>query len=343
MRESGDLKMRINTILRFSVLAVVVILYGCASFGAITAEEYFSIGMAYFDMGKFAEAEKWLIRAKAKDKTMNASEYNLGRIAFETGRYEEALKHFQSILKQDPNNVMALKAAAYTYIRNGEIEKAESLYEKLLSIVPESADDGYNYALVLYYMEKYAEAEQVLKNHEFALLDNSDVLLLYARAQKKQDKPEAIDSYADWLANNNDAKVRYEYAQLLENHEMYARSLEEYRSALESLAKDSVDPSKPDIRFSIARVILTADSGNAEGIEELKGAVKDGFSDVEKMQELLDDERVRAADKDEIRLLLADVRRAVEAAAKTAEAGKDAGVSDEDDASKTDDDDEETE
>jgi hypothetical protein len=122
---------------------------------------------------------------------------------------------------------------------------------------------------------------------------------------------------------------------------MYARSLEEYRSALEGLAKGSVDPSKPDIRFSIAHVILTADSGNAEGIEELKGAVQDGFSDVEKMQELLDDERVRAADKDEIRLLLADVKRAAEAAAKAAEEGKDADVSNEDDASETDD--EETE
>ncbi|MDR0495821.1 MAG: tetratricopeptide repeat protein [Treponema sp.] len=306
-------KTRFAVLLRFFVLAIIIFCNGCSSFGAISAEEYFSIGMAYFDMGKFAEAEKWLIRAKAKDKTMNASEYNLGRIAFETGRYEEALKHFNSILRKDPNNVLALKAAAYTYIRNGQIEKAEALYDKILSIVPESADDGYNYALVLYYMEKYAEAEQVLKNHEFALLDNNDVLLLYARTQKQQGKPEAIDTYANWLTNNNDAKVRYEYAQLLESHEMYARSLEEYRLALEELSSNSVDPSKPDIRFAIAHVILTADSGNAEGMGELKGAVLDGFSNMEKMQELLDDERIRSADRDEIRQMLADMKRAADA------------------------------
>ncbi|MCL2271042.1 MAG: tetratricopeptide repeat protein, partial [Treponema sp.] len=67
----------------FFCIAAVIALNGCASWGAASAEEYFSIGMAYYDMGKFAEAEKWLNRAKARDRTMSASEYNLGRIAFE--------------------------------------------------------------------------------------------------------------------------------------------------------------------------------------------------------------------------------------------------------------------
>jgi tetratricopeptide (TPR) repeat protein len=215
--------------------------------------------------------------------------------------------------------VPALKALAYTYIKNGEIEKAETLYDRVLAIVPESADDGYNYALVLYYMEKYAEAEQVLKNHEFALLDNNDVLLLYARAQKQQNKPEAIDTYANWLVNNKDTKVRYEYAQLLEKNELYARSLEEYRLTLEELSSGGVDPSKQEIRFSIAHVILIADSGNAEGMSELTGAVQDGFSDVEKMQELLDDERIRSADEDDIRQLITEIKRSAAEAAKTAD------------------------
>jgi tetratricopeptide (TPR) repeat protein len=276
--------------------------------------------MAYYDMGKYDEAEKWLTRAKAKDRTMVASEYNLGRIAFETGRYEDAVKHFESILKRDPNNVLALKAAAYTRIRNGDIEKAAALYDRVLLLVPESADDGYNYALVLYAMKKYDEAEKVLKTHEFALLDNNDVLLLYARAQKEQGKPEAIDSYDKWLINNTDAKVRYEYAQLLESHALYARALEEYRTALAALAGSSVDPSKQDVRFSIAALLLIADSGSAEGITELNGAVADGFSDLDKIQELLNRDRISAANKESIRAVIAQVRRTIEAA-QSAETG----------------------
>ena len=312
--------MKTRIIVFLLTAAAVLVFNNCISSGAASAEEYFAIGMAYFDMGKFAEAEKWLNRAKAKDRTMHASEYNLGRIAFETGRYDDALKYFKSILKRDPNNVLALKAAAYTYIRNGDIEKAGELYDKVLKLVPESADDGYNYALVLFAMKKYEEAEQVLNNHEFALLDNNDVLLLYARSQKEQNKPEAIDSYEKWLVNNTDAKVRYEYAQLLESHQLYARALEEYRAALGEIAADAAAPAKSDIRFAVARVLLIADSGSNAGITELKGAVDDGFSDSEKVSELLTYERISAKHKDEIRTIVTEMKRAADAAAKAAEA-----------------------
>jgi tetratricopeptide (TPR) repeat protein len=299
-----------------------ITLNGCASWGAASAEEYFSIGMAYFDMGKFDEAEKWLNRAKAKDKTKSASEYNLGRIAFETKRYADAAKHFEAVLKRDGGNVLALKAAAYTRIKTGEIAKAEAHYRTLLELVPESADDGYNYALVLYAMEKYSEAEQVLKNHEFALLDNNDVLLLYARTQKAQDKVEAIDSYAKYLVNNSDAKVRYEYAQLLEGQELYARALEEYRSVLSALAQDSTEPKKSDLRFTIARLLLIADSESKDGLAELEGAVSDGFADFEAVEKLLADERIGAANRDSIKTIITEGRRAAEAAAKADEAAE---------------------
>ena len=301
------------------LLAVLPVFYGCVG-GAASAEEYFAIGMAYYDMGKYAEAEKWLNRARARDRTMTASEYNLGRIAFETGRYEEASRRFESILKRDPNNVMALKAAAYTRIRSGDIEKAQELYDRLLLLVPESADDGYNYALVLYAMKKYPEAEQVLKNHEFALLENNDVLLLYARTQKEQGKVEAIDTYASWLANNNDAKVRYEYGQVLEGHELYARALEEYRAAHAGLSAASVDPARQELRFIIARLILIADSDKNDGITELRGAVNDGFDDIEEMEKLLNDQRISSANRNEVRAVIAEVRRAAEAAAEAAAA-----------------------
>jgi tetratricopeptide (TPR) repeat protein len=276
--------------------------------------------MAYYDIGKYEEAEKWLIRAKAKDRTKTASEYNLGRIAFEGKRYDEAIKYFEKILKRDPNNVLALKAAAYTHIKNGDIARASEMYKRLLVLVPESYDDGYNYALVLFAMKRYDEAEQVLKTYEYALMDNNDVLLLYARAQKEQDKPEAIDTYARWLVNNSDAKVRNEYAQLLEGHQMYARALEEYRTVYSSLSSSSVDPSKANVKFAIARLVLTADAESKEGITELKAAVDDGYKDFDEIEKLLADNKVSAANKDDIRAIVTEGRRAIEEAAAAAAA-----------------------
>jgi tetratricopeptide (TPR) repeat protein len=284
--------------------------------------------MAYFELGKFEEAEKWLNRARLADKTKTASEYNLGRIAFETGRYQDAAKSFERILKQDPQNVMALKAAAYTQIKTGDFEAAETYYQRVLALVPESADDGYNYALVLYAMKKYAAVEEVLSGHQFALLDNNDVLLLFARAQAAQDKIEAADSYAQWLANNSDPKVRYEYAQVLEKAELYARALEEYRTALSGLSPDSTDPAKPDIRYTIARLLLIADAESAEGVSELRTAVSEGFTDMAVLEELLNDERISAANRESVRTLIDETNQAAaENAAAEAEAAEAAAES----------------
>jgi tetratricopeptide (TPR) repeat protein len=293
---------------------LVWFLGSCATWGA-SAEEYYSLGMAYYELGKFEEAEKWLNRARMADRTQTASDYNLGRIAFEAGRYEDAAKHFETVLKKDPQNVMALKAIAYTRIKTGDLEIAERFYERVLALVPESADDGYNYALVLFAIKKYAEAEKVLGAHEFALLDNNEVLLLYARAQAAQDKIEAVDSYAQWLVNNSDPKVRYEYAQLLEKAELYARALEEYRTTLNGLAQDSADPKKPDLRYAIARLLLIADSENAEGATELETAVSEGFTDTAALEELLKDARISAANRGAIQTQIDTIKRAAEEAA----------------------------
>ena len=308
--------------------ALVVVLCGACVSAAASAEEYYSIGMAYFDVGKFEEAEKWLNRAKAVNKTRVASEYNLGRIAFETGRYREAAAHFETIIKQDPDNILALKAAAYTRIKTGEFDQAEALYSRVLALSPDSADDGYNYALVLYAMEKYADAERVLAGYQFALLDNSETMLLYARAQKAQGKVEAVDSYAKWLANNADSAVRYEYAQLLESQELYARALEEYRLALSDFRSSGGGLERTDIRFALARLLLIADSGSDEGITELQGAVNEGYSGIDAMEKLLEDGRISAVNKTSVSAIISDTRRNLEEAAREAEnAGEDSGES----------------
>ena len=322
----------------FCALVIFPALSGCVTQGVMSAEEYFSLGMAFFDLGQaakdastrtkhFTEAEKWLNRARQIDKTKNASEYNLGRIAFETGRFEEAAERFESILKRDSANTLALKAAAYSRIKTGEIEKAEAWYQQLLELIPESADDGYNYALVLYTVEKYAEAERVLDGYKFALLNNNDTLLLYARAQKAQGKVEAADSYAQWLVSNKNSKVRIEYAQILESQEFYARALEEYRAALTELETDKA-ADKLTTRFDIARLLLIADSETDGGIKELSEAVDAGFSDIEAVEKLLEDKRISGENLQSLRTLINDMQRKKEEKEKAEEAAKAAAEAD---------------
>jgi tetratricopeptide (TPR) repeat protein len=285
----------------------------CASQVGISAEEYYSMGMAYLELGKYEEAEKWLSRARAIDKTKTASEYNLGRIAFETGRYEEAAGIFDRILAQDAENILALKAAAYTKIKTGELEKAEALYERVLALIPDSADDGYNHALILFAMEKHEQAEAVLLKFEFTIEDNKDASLLLARTQKALNKPEAVNTYDKWLQNNTDNQVRYEYAEVLEQGEFYAKALEEYRSVLDAIPASSgagQSLSRPSVRFTIGRLLLIADPESEDGIDELTLAVTDGFSDTEALEKLTEDSRIPDTRKDAIRRLIYNIKTA---------------------------------
>jgi tetratricopeptide (TPR) repeat protein len=280
---------------------------GCAGTAA-SAQEYYALGIAYYDLGKFEEAEKWLNRAKQADRTMVASTYSLGRIAYETKRYEDAAKYFESVLKKDGDNILALKAAAYSRIKTGDIEIAEKHYAKLQSLVPESADDGYNHALVLFALERYTKAEEVLEKYPVSLQENKDTMLLYARCQAKLKKVEAIDSFSNWLSINSDVKVRYEYAQLLEDNELYARALEEYRKTLTEITASAVNPKKNEVRFALARTLLIADGENTEGITELQTAVSDGFNDIEAVEELLKN-KINAANKTSIQSIINDMKK----------------------------------
>ncbi|MDR1058413.1 MAG: tetratricopeptide repeat protein [Treponema sp.] len=284
-------------LLSFLLLGSLLGASSCLSRSAASAEEYFSIGMAYFELGKFEEAEKWLNRARGEDKTRVASEYNLGRIAFEAGRYGDAVEYFDRVLKRDPVNVMALRAAAYTRIKTGENEMAAALYNRVLELVPESADDGYNYALVLYVLKEYGKAEEVLFRHSHALDENMNMLLLLARTQRGLEKVEAIDAYARWLGNNTDAGVRYEYAQVLEKEELYAKALEQYREALGGLSPDSKEPTREELRLAIIRLLMIADGESEDGLKELNGAVEEGFADLDALAALMEDARLSEANR----------------------------------------------
>jgi tetratricopeptide (TPR) repeat protein len=284
--------------------AIMLICAGCAS-QAASAEEYYTLGMAYYELGKFDDAERWLSKASTVKKTMNASTYNLGRIAYETGRYSEAAKQFERLVKADPENIMAIKSAAYTEIMLGNFEKAESYYFKLLQLEPESASDGYNHALILYALNKYNEAEAMLRKFSYAMPENKNTLLLLARTQRALNKIEALDTYALWLANNSDALVRHEYALLLVEHDYLARAIEAMRKVQSELTSDLGTLKRNAVQFELARLLLIADPENPDGLQTMRNAINSGFNDVKALNELINDPRISKTSKTELLVLSA--------------------------------------
>jgi tetratricopeptide (TPR) repeat protein len=325
---------RWTVLLSFLVMIFTFCGISCASARLVaSAEEYYTLGMAYFELGKYEDAEYWLNRARYVNKTRIATEYNLGRIAFERGRYGEALKYFERILAKDSENILALRAAAYTKIKLSDIEGAENYYDRVLRLVPESYDDGYNYALVLFAMDKTDKAEEVLLKYDLIIDANSDAVLLLARVQAKLDKVEAVDNYDRYLQAKPDNKVRFEYAELLEKNEFYARAQEEYNTILEGLpaggsSGESGDLTKPRLLFAVARLLLIAESDSDSGITALSRAVEEGFKDIPALEALLEEPKITDAQKEEIRRVITDLESAEKADAGQDENGEN-GESDE--------------
>lgn len=281
----------------------------CASIpSAASAEEYYNLGIAYYDLGKFAEAEGWFLKAKRADKTRGASEYNLGRIAFETGRTEEAIRIFETLLKKDPDNVLTLKAAAFARLKNGDLEKAEAYYLRVVELLPETVDSTYNYALVLHASKKDERALEVL----FPLLkkspDDLDMLLLLARVEKTLGRPEAVDRYARRLELGDDPRIRREYAEACEAAGLYARAVENYDLVLSSDKAEKAGVVKNAVRFAKARALLIAggDSTGDGGLTELKAALAEGFKDDAALDALAADERISS--REEVAAIIAEGR-----------------------------------
>jgi hypothetical protein len=100
------------------------------------------------------------------------------------------------------------------------------------------------------------------------------------------------------------AQGLYEYAQVLENAGFYARALEQYREAMNALTQDTEQLKRSTLRFEQARLLLIADPENSEGITELSASVNEGFSDTERINVLLLDDRITHTHREEIRSIL---------------------------------------
>lgn len=284
----------------FGICSIVA----CATAGGtvVRAEEYYSIANAYFELKKYDEAERWFSLASRHEKTALAARYQLGRIAFEKGEPAEAARIFEDLLPLDPDNLMLIRAAAYSRMKLGEWDAAISLFDKASHLAPETEDARYNYALALAYADRFEEAAERLKPRVEAFPDDRESILLLARMERKLERPEAADHFAVALALKDDVAVRVEFAECLESLDFFARAVEEYDTLLDS---ETLAPAKKaEYRFLKARALLFAGDG-AAGVSELREAITDGFTDRAALELLLADPRL--ADKAPIEEILSGI------------------------------------
>lgn len=96
------------------------------------------LGNAYFDTGKYEEAEKWYTTALAKkaDDVDVRTDLGLTFIFRDKPNYDRAIQEFQRSLALDPNHPQTLQNLTVAYTKKGDAARANETLAKLEGLDP---------------------------------------------------------------------------------------------------------------------------------------------------------------------------------------------------------------
>lgn len=111
--------------------------------GELKPDDYVTtvnLGNAYFDSGKYEDAEKTYAAALAKkpEDLDVRTDYGLSFMMRTAPDYDRAVKEFGAVLERDPNHKMALQNMAAAYAKKGDSKKANETVAKLEAIDPQN-------------------------------------------------------------------------------------------------------------------------------------------------------------------------------------------------------------
>ena len=147
-----------------------------------SAEAMYGLGSVYLKENKRAEARQSFERtvkltASYPDTLPNAWN-NLGLLAAEEGRLEEAVRDFQEALQLNPESVIALENLGNAYRQQRRWNEAREAFQRALGVDPESAEANYGLAMV------FAAADDTQRTYDY----------LQKALQVRPDYPEALNN-----------------------------------------------------------------------------------------------------------------------------------------------------
>ncbi len=260
-----------------------------------SASSYAFLGLAYRNLGRFAEAKKYLDAGLALDPKSAVCIFNLGFIAERQGESAAATKYFQQALQINPNYADALLELANLQIAARNYTSAEPLLEKFVKVSKDPGPGYYKLSMVERSLHKTAEADRALATfkslsksatggplpfqHLFDYLNNRaqlapqaqhqlDLADLIAQAKSHPDQPQSLYLLAEGYLKAGDIKsARDSIANLDSAAASDARTLTgagvllaRYRLYDDAIAQFekalALTPDADDIRFNLANALF---------------------------------------------------------------------------------------
>ncbi len=98
------------------------------------------LGYACLINGRNAEAERYFNRLRQTLVNTEESSYYLGLVAFELGKYNNAVQHFRNFLSSNPDHIDIIAKMATAWFNLGEYERAKNVASQCLVYEPQHLD-----------------------------------------------------------------------------------------------------------------------------------------------------------------------------------------------------------
>lgn len=94
------------------------------------------LGVSCMLTGRHREAEKFFIRLRENSEHKTIARYYLGQVAYQLGKYNNAIQHYRQYLRDRPDDPNVLARMAMAWFQLGEFSRAREACHKALLIDP---------------------------------------------------------------------------------------------------------------------------------------------------------------------------------------------------------------
>lgn len=94
------------------------------------------LGITCLQTGRLREAEKFFVRLREHEKFRGVATLHLGRVAYELGKYNNAIQHFRQALREKPDDAEILARVAMCWFQLGELSRAREACNQALMREP---------------------------------------------------------------------------------------------------------------------------------------------------------------------------------------------------------------
>lgn len=276
------------------VLLISLLLVGCQTdlSSRELAEEYFNLGNAFFELGRYQDSFDYYSRAIRLSDDIPAAGYNLARLHEQRGEYAQAVRVLEDLLAEDPSNGLYRETRAFVRFQQGQRSAAREEYAEIIEEYPARVRLRYNLGVLELDAGNEDRAYRVLAEGIDLAEEDAEYRWVLAEAAFRTDRDaealEHLEVFRGLSADSPDELARLAMRQ--EEWGFYLASLEILEEIPETVDRD------PELLFVRGVVELRATDDFDRAVDSLAAAVRSGYDPereefTELLESLSEDER----------------------------------------------------